>query len=432
VAEREEPIRTVAWRELLPWLLILDSFRLSTQPGKLIVATIGVALTWFGWAAAQMYFQVEPANWISSNDLLEIAFSPVQDRLADTLLMGNPLVATWFLLLAPVVYAVTGSTSWLFALVTCLWTLLVWSFLGGVLGRVSALQLGLEDDGSLTQAMRHAARKWISYITAPLLPGLGIGILMGLIALVGLAFSSFAGQLAGVVLWPIILVLGVALGLLLVGVVVGWPLMWSTISVERTDGFDAFARSFGYVYQRPLRLVFYLALATVQGVIGWAIVSAVILLILVATLWTIAPSAGMTMLSTALSATPEALQSLLDRWGLPTNANDAPPGGLGGWAASITGFWLTGFALLSWGFAVSYFWTSTTAVYLTLRHDVDGTEFDDISVDRTGAARTLPPLAPTSDGPPVVQLTPKAKKTPEGDASSEPASPEEPPADATA
>ena len=57
--------------------------------------------------------------------------------------------------------------------------------------------------------------------------------------------------------WPFVLLLGLLMAILLLGALVGWPLMWATVSVEGTDAFDALSRSYAYTYQRPWRLLWY-------------------------------------------------------------------------------------------------------------------------------------------------------------------------------
>ena len=51
------------------------------------------------------------------------------------------------------------------------------------------------------------------------------------------------------------------MAILLLGALVGWPLMWATVSVEGTDAFDALSRSYAYTYHRPWRLLWYVLFA---------------------------------------------------------------------------------------------------------------------------------------------------------------------------
>ena len=54
------------------------------------------------------------------------------------------------------------------------------------------------------------------------------------------------------------------MAVLLLGLIFGWPLMFSTISTEGTDAFDAISRSYAYVFQRPFHYLFYTILITIM------------------------------------------------------------------------------------------------------------------------------------------------------------------------
>ena len=81
------------------------------------------------------------------------------------------------------------------------------------------------------------------------------------------------GLLLGGLLWPLVLVAGLLMTLLLLGLLFGWPLMWATISAEGTDSFDALSRSYAYVFQRPLHYLFYVVVAGFVGWLGWLLVA---------------------------------------------------------------------------------------------------------------------------------------------------------------
>ena len=59
--------------------------------------------------------------------------------------------------------------------------------------------------------------------------------------------------------------------------------------------------------------------------------------------------------------------------------------------------------LLTLGFAYSYFWVATTAIYLLLRNNVDGTELDEMQLneDDQDEPRGLPELKIDESGIPV-------------------------------
>ncbi len=55
--------------------------------------------------------------------------------------------------------------------------------------------------------------------------------------------------------------LGFVIGLAVIGLVVGWPLMAPTISTEGTDSWEALSRSFSYVFQKPFHYLWYAIVA---------------------------------------------------------------------------------------------------------------------------------------------------------------------------
>ena len=121
----------------------------------------------------------------------------------------------------------------------CLWTLLVWSFFGGAITRIAAVALAREDRLTLWQSMRFAQDRWPSYFFGPVFP-VRRRVLDHVAGDPARADdASRRGVLIGAILWPLALVGGAILGVIVLGLGLGWPLMWGTISVEGTDHFDA-------------------------------------------------------------------------------------------------------------------------------------------------------------------------------------------------
>src|SRR5262245_58012835 len=49
-------IRTIAWRELFPWLILLRTFRIAISPALLALATLALLLTPSGWSLGGYVF----------------------------------------------------------------------------------------------------------------------------------------------------------------------------------------------------------------------------------------------------------------------------------------------------------------------------------------------------------------------------------------
>ncbi|MBL9124932.1 MAG: hypothetical protein JNG90_14950, partial [Planctomycetaceae bacterium] len=250
-----------------------------------------------------------------------------------------------------------------------------------------------------------------------LLPTLGL-------AAVGWLARFDAGIIALGVLFPLLLVGGVLIVILLLGLLFGWPLMWATISTEGTDTFDALSRTYAYVYQRPLSYLFYLVVATILGwlaaAFAWGIGAAVVYL----TLWGTSWSAG-------VGRTEQIVAEIAPRvsivWPVPAppppppvheksprfvtgsmreaaeaNAPPSPPAlsSTGRAGARLIAIWIGLVELVVIAFNVNFFWSAATAIYFLLRQQVDATELDEVFVEEEEERFGLPPLEVDAAGVP--------------------------------
>src|SRR5213078_176790 len=113
--------------------------------------------------------------------------------------------------------------------------------------------------------LRFVAARYVSYLAAPLVPLAFIALIAFLTVLYGLIhLIPFVGDIADSVAWPILVLLGFGQAVLLIGLV-GYPLMYATVSAEGSDTFDALSRSYNYVFQSPWNYIWYRAVAIVYG-----------------------------------------------------------------------------------------------------------------------------------------------------------------------
>ena len=157
-------------------------------------------------------------------------------------------------------------------LLSAVWSLAVWAYFGAAISRVAAVQLASGEQVGWGAALRWARAKWLAYFSAPVLPMLGVALAVLPILVLGLLMRADFFAFLAALIWPVVLVGGFVMTILLAGVLLGWPLMWATISVEGTDSFDALNRTYAYVFQRPLRYLFYVIVAAVIGWLGWFVV----------------------------------------------------------------------------------------------------------------------------------------------------------------
>jgi hypothetical protein len=149
-----------------------------------------------------------------------------------------------------------------------LWNLAVWAFFGGVITRLAAVQLANRGPITLRQAVRFVAARYVNYLLSPLVPiGIIAAVAVGLILYGLVALIPFVGDLLLIGLGlPLVIVGGAIMAVFLVGLV-GYPLMYPTLSVEgdSSDTFDALSRSINYVYQAPWHYIWYWIVAVLYG-----------------------------------------------------------------------------------------------------------------------------------------------------------------------
>jgi hypothetical protein len=418
-------VREVSWHDLFPWLLLLRTCRLAAEFRRLFLAALGLVLTGLGWwvidwaltqhdpAVPAMRFEsVSPPGVAGGRDDLG---SPLYVPWRET---ARAFVANWRFATRPVrqlfarPFTFSGFAA---ALLAAVWAIAVWGFFGGAICRLSAVQLGLDEQLSLASAVRFTLSKWRAFLAAPLMP-LGMAFFFTLfVATAGLIARLDLGLLVAGVFWPIALIFGVLVMLLVAGLALGFPLMWAAIGTDGSDSFDAISRSYTYVGQRPLNYLFYALVSLAIGVVGWMIINTLALVTLYLTSWGASLGSGeerwrqIEATSPWLVAGVESFSPIAATQYLPPPwAADATPlEGAGRAGAGLIGFWMGGVRLLALSYAYSFFWTAGTGAYLLLRRDADAVELDEVLVEGDDDPSSLPAVQPDAAGVSVLADEPK-------------------------
>jgi hypothetical protein len=327
-----------------------------------------------------------------------------------------------------VFYAIqtTGGLRWLltqhilFGIILLAVSLGVWALFGGAIHRMAALHAAREEKISMVQALKFALVKWPSFFTAPLIP-LGVVFVLGAMILLGglLANIPWVGAPLVGFLFFLALGLGVAIAFVLIGLVSGLGLMYPTIAVEGSDSFDAFSRSFAYVYARPWHAGLYALVALVYGVVCYLFVRLFAYLALGATymfmrwgVWTGGEALGQSDKVPVI-------------WRKPTwdflygNFNWDAMSGSETVAGVFIWLWVALVAAVVGAFILSYASSSATIIYYLLRRKVDATDLDDVYVQESPETPAEAPVATTEtpSAPPAEPAAPPAAETkPAGDA----------------
>lgn len=223
----------------------------------------------------------------------------------------------------------------------------LWSLVGLIVCRRSAMLFAGNDESTFRQAVRYCFRRWPASSGAPLIP-LAAAALLGLM----IVAMGLIGRLPWVggpwlfVASPILAVIGFAIAFLLLATATSWPFMVAAVAADDCDSFGGLSRAYSGLTGRPWQVAFHTALAALVGLILLPIV------MLVAEL-TIACSTS----CAAVASGPErADESLLSP--LSTIVHEVVK-----------------------GIAASYFWSAAVVIYLLVRRDVDGVPVDRVAPD---------------------------------------------------
>ena len=399
-------VREIVWKDICPWLILVRALKIATGLRMLVLAAITLWLIGAGWWAAGKAFQGSEdlllKNWIAAQTswpwneapLVRVSEREMLDSLSlrDTFL-GAPLFHVWSKYSAPFVHLFEPRQSiagLAYSLVCCLWALLVLGLFGGAIARIAALDLTREESIGWRPALAHSWSKLGSYIMAPLLPLLAVLVGILLLSIPALLMRLDFGVLLAGFLWPLVLLAGLLMTIVLVGVWLGWPLMISTLAVESSESFDALNRAYAYVYQRPLRFLFYVFIASVLGLFGSLLIYWFTDLVLYFSELAVSWGAGSDRMAD------------IRRWSLDGNS----PGHMAGVGATMILFWRNCVLTIAHGFQLAFFLSAAVGIYLLLRRSVDAVELDEVYLDED-QAYGLPSLEKDAAGVPGVPNVPK-------------------------
>ncbi len=466
------------------WTNLFRCFTVALDPKKLAAAAVGILVMSFGWwflsrcfdpgAAPDVKnyadagedgvrkFAQDYAQWNIRNELAGrdgklrtmpwFEYRGENPYLFATELSGSPS-ATWFdstwhyvkgqlpvlaeplnKLLLPVIKIVDPHATFgtrVYLLLVIVWGVATWAFFGGIITRIAAVQLTGKDRITMGQAVRFVCNRYWSYLLSPIVPiGVVAAITLGLMAFGFVALIPIVGDVLYGLGLPLLLLGGLIMAVLLVGLV-GYPLMFPTLSVEGSDTFDALSRAYNYVFQAPWQYLWNSVVALTYGVVVTFFVVLMGSLTVYLTKWAITQ----TPLTQSTKQEPDYLfvytpetygwkKLLLSGTPIEVAEQEHKQGGRttvsypyvdpdraksyedsyqfwNYFGAGLTTFWLVVVLLLMLGFAYSYFWSAATMIYLNMRTVVDETEIDEIYLEEESEAPIVPPPAPMHPAPPT-------------------------------
>lgn len=395
-------LERIHFSRVFPWGHLFRAFRLALDIRKMILGALAV-LVIYGGLAAFSYLPLEFAEaevqavrtppWELRRSLDLEAVKSASGYWNDVAgLLAFPALAIW----QPATDLVVQPLNWsgvALRWTQILWSLCLWSFFGTAISRMVAVQFAADQRVSLKEAAAFAWSKWLWGISAPLMP------LAGLLGLwFGCVVFGWIGRIPGIgpvvlgVLWIIPLLLGLGILLLLIGLVLGWPLMVATIATQGSDAFDGFSRSFDYVYSRFWHLIWFLIVALIYGLLMLSVVQ-----IAVSVIFQLAATFVGTGFGGEIFSSKDTFV---------------------GQSAAV---WVNGVRLLVFGYAVSYFWSAGTIIYFLLRQSEDANHLSEVYLPKQDQSEDLVQLAgvAASDQPTVERPAKHQPETRQPEADSE-------------
>lgn len=458
MADERFDLSRVDFRELFPWLHLFRGFRLALDFKKMALGALGAFATAAGWWVITFLFGADGSEPLTPPAPVPAAAAaeqqpgvetptPAEQELPEQLAAyqamaearrfpwepesgidvfrsplqpdgwtANNLPAASHLVLYPVRRLIFParlmfrdvSTTFLGVLLA-LWSLVVWAFFGGAITRIAAVQVAREGHVGLGEAIRFVLARTPNYLAAPLLPFLAVVVIVAFCAIGGLiTWIPGLNVLMGA-FWFLALLAGWIVTIVLVGLAVGWPLMYAAISAEATESFDAISRVYSYILGRAWNYLFYAVVSICFGAILTTLVVMFAFMTMHLSQYAVSWGASSDAIRTFYSAAPAA-GGWREAFG--SGAAQATPGLTDRITSLFVGFWTHLLFMGIVGFAYSYFWSSSTVIYFLLRKDVDETELEEVFLDEE-EEEPFPTVAPTL-GPP-----PETSRSKSGDGSSE-------------
>ena len=355
MSEERGLLRGISWHECFPWLILFRATLIGFYLRVLLLAYLGVCILAVGnWIGLNLF-----GSWVSEGAGPVLAASPTNflDIVQDALRGGNPFQS---------IFPAPTFGGLLVFLFYSLWYIATFAIFGGAISRIAAMEYSVNDRCGLKGALGHSLRKFISYFLSPIFPMIGVTMLMVILLVFGLInwLGPWAAVVTGIFGFIAVLV-SIGIGMLVVPLILGWPLMWGAISTECSDHFDALSRCYAYVTQRPFHYLLYLIVALLGGLVGYFAMNLLVV--------------------TSLAALSTGLQ-----WGQGLEQTEAIL--THNFAGPIWRFWYGVVERLVPAYSFGYFFAVFAGIYLLLRRDVDQAEIDEIVLDDDQPRFAMPAL----------------------------------------
>lgn len=280
----------VEWPHLVLFPRIARAFTLASRPSRLLTALALLAVlmvtgTLWDLVSGPSIAPDHPLYALTAGETLGIFATTVRaiaadiDALAVSLLgLDAPAFAKALTHLCVGLPFVLFDTHPWFLIVFGLWTLGLVLAVGTMLARSVACEFALDQVIEWPEAMAYALRRLPSVLLAVAYPTAAVVAGVAVLAVGGLLFRLPVGDVVAALLYGPALLGGFVATALIILTVGGIWLIPPAVAVESCDAPDALSRAYAYVKNKPLRLLGYMALAIVVGLLGYIAYSGIAVL----------------------------------------------------------------------------------------------------------------------------------------------------------
>lgn len=255
--------------------------------------------------------------------------------------------------------------------------LAIWSLAGGAITRSAALEFAAEERLKFKQTISFALQKYWSYFWSPIIPVLGILLLSACNIIGGLiGQAKYIGEVAVALGFPFAIISGFLIIFIGIVGVIGFFLMFPTISAEGSDCFDAMSRSYSYVIARPKRFVPLFLCIIFCGVVYSFFLNGIACLVMQTSFTTVGFGMGQKFDSIRALVSGSVDPAIQVRGGMVLPVT---------WSLKFFTIMVILYLVLikavAGSFVVAFAGSASTISYFILRKDVDGTDIGDVYYD---------------------------------------------------
>lgn len=371
------PRTQVDWYRSTPWWrLISQSVHISWRSSHLFVCLVAIGLSALSWQACMVCFSPEFAEVVPAQVTAIPGASVGVNTASETWLWAaffSPLPE-----LRSYMTSIFRSEPWTirkvaFGVTYVLSMIAVWGFAGGLIARRSVMEFGVRTSVGWIPSFKLVLARWRSIVWSILMP-LATVAMLALIPLV-LGYVSRAGgigqTIALLAAFPCMLVM-LGMGWIIAIAGLGFPLsVCAIVSEKGADAFDGLSRAAAYLFQRPMSVLCILIVASSVGTLGFWVFDFLM-------------DCGETVFLAAMSV------------GFGGDFLKVVSNGPTTLQGSIFDSLQSVLSSLRTAYVISFFWTATAAAYLTLRWEIDHTDFDDLDLQELGEPVAIPKITEES------------------------------------